>query len=150
MIDCQLTRNIKSYIRQTWIKKISRSVSRVLSLKKRHSFSLVLVDDKDIHRLNRQYRGKNKITDVLSFANDQSTCFIDPLLDKGYMGEVVISVPQAKRQAKKFGSAFQQEIARLVIHGLIHLFGYDHENVSPAKKRKMIELEERAIKELNK
>jgi rRNA maturation RNase YbeY len=78
------------------------------------------VKDLTIHSLNRRYRGKDKPTDVLSF----------PLTDELYpelLGDVVISVDTATRQARRRGHSLREELQILLIHGILHLLGYDHE-----------------------
>ncbi len=96
--------------------------------------SIVLTDDREIQKLNADYRGKDKPTDVLSF----------PLLEgagekhtQGLLGDIVISIPTAKRQAKEFGVSEKEELLRLLIHGCLHLLGYDHEGVTPAEASRM-------------
>lgn len=84
--------------------------------------SVVLCDDPFIQALNRQHRGKDAPTDVLSFAQD------DPFL----LGDIVISLPTAARQAKAAGWSLEQELALLGIHGLLHLLGYDDETEAGA------------------
>jgi probable rRNA maturation factor len=82
--------------------------------------SLALVTDPTIHTLNRRYRGKDRPTDVLSF----------PLADEiqpSLLGDVVISVETAVRQAQRRGHSFREELQVLLIHGILHLLGYDHE-----------------------
>ncbi len=92
--------------------------------------SILLVNDKVIREMNKRFRGLDKVTDVLSFPiydfnQVQSVQFIghETLL----LGDVVISVPQALRQAEEMGIPLHEELLRLVIHGLLHLLGYDHE-----------------------
>jgi probable rRNA maturation factor len=80
--------------------------------------SLVLSDDEFIHQLNREYRGKDRPTDVLSFEQDP---------DAGVLGDIVISVPTARRQAKAHGHSTANEIEWLFLHGTLHLLGYDDE-----------------------
>lgn len=80
--------------------------------------SLVLSDDEFIHQLNRDYRGKDRPTDVLSFEQDP---------DAGVLGDIVISVPTARRQAKAHGHSTANEIEWLFLHGTLHLLGYDDE-----------------------
>lgn len=76
--------------------------------------------NQEIHKLNRQYRGKNKPTDVLSFSLADSVC---PAL----LGDVVISIETAARQAQRRGHSLREELQTLLIHGILHLLGYDHE-----------------------
>jgi probable rRNA maturation factor len=82
--------------------------------------SLALVTDPEIHVLNRQYRGKDKPTDVLSFPLADE---LQPFL----LGDVVISVETAARQAQRRGHSLREELQTLLIHGVLHLLGYDHE-----------------------
>ncbi|QQR42164.1 MULTISPECIES: rRNA maturation RNase YbeY [Myxococcus] len=104
--------------------------------------SLSLVDDRAIRRLNRTWRQKDKATDVLSFpAGD---------LPKGTpgprpLGDVVISLDTAKRQAKEYGRTLEAEMARYLAHGLLHLLGHDHERPRDAKR--MAALEEQLLGE---
>ncbi len=81
------------------------------------SFSAVLVSDRRMREFNRRYRRKSGATDVLSFA----------LEENGYLGDVVISVETARRQARKLGHGLQTELQLLLLHGVLHLMGYDHE-----------------------
>ncbi|KKR48865.1 MAG: putative rRNA maturation factor [Candidatus Magasanikbacteria bacterium GW2011_GWC2_40_17] len=105
-----------------WLKEIAKKVSQNLKIKK--DFSVILVGDKKIRQLNWQYRKKNKITDVLSFEGEAD-----------FLGEVVISLPEAKRQAKKYKLNLKIEMSRLLIHGILHLLGFDHEkNAKEAEK----------------
>jgi probable rRNA maturation factor len=115
--------------------------------------------------LNLQYRGKDKTTDVLSFpqtevsskqyavcskkhkAGNKRSAYC--LLPTAYyvLGDIVISLPQAKRQAKEHGFTFYDEIAWLLIHGLLHLLGYDHEK-NKYQARKMREMEKELLSAL--
>ncbi|MEN9578244.1 MAG: hypothetical protein RJA70_1253 [Pseudomonadota bacterium] len=89
--------------------------------------SLLLTDDAGIHRLNREHRGKSSPTDVLSFP------LMDPddeqfgTLEQGAIGDVVISIDTAQRQADRSGHDLVEEVRRLLAHGVLHLLGYDHE-----------------------
>ena len=84
--------------------------------------SIVLCDDLFIQALNADYRGKNKPTDVLSFAQD----------DPNILGDIVISLPTAARQAEAAHWPLESEIALLGVHGLLHLLGYDDETAAGA------------------
>jgi probable rRNA maturation factor len=84
---------------------------------------VVFVDDRAIHALNRQYRNKNRPTDVLAFRLAQSPGELSPPL----LGDVVVSVETARRQARQRGIAWQQELCRYVIHGVLHLLGHEDE-----------------------
>ena len=88
--------------------------------------SITLTDDKNIHELNKKFRGIDRPTDVLSFAFRESD---EPkILDAEVetLGDIIISVERAKIQAEEFGHSFLREIIFLEVHGLLHLLGYDH------------------------
>lgn len=105
------------------------------------ALSLTLVGDETIRELNREHRGKDKATDVLSF----------PLFEPGeetggeaerLLGDVVISVDTARRQAAEYDAPLQNEIYRLLIHGILHVLGHDHE---VPDERAAMEAEERRL-----
>ena len=107
--------------------------------------SVALVHDVEMHRLNRDYRGKDRTTDVLAFAlrEGEDTSVQEP----GLLGDVVVSVPTAERQAKDRGHALERELAELLAHGILHLLGYDHER-SPAEARRMFREQRRVLAEI--
>ena len=115
--------------------KILRQVS--LSLKKSGQVSVAFVSPIVIRRLNRIYRGKDMATDVLSF----------PFTDNEAVGEVIICLAQAKKQAKEFKHSLEEEVTILLTHGLIHLFGYDH--IKKIDAEKMFVLQKKILKKLN-
>ena len=90
-------------------------------------FTVLFTDDKEIRSLNNEFRNKDKATDVLSF----------PLDDGVYIGDIAISVQTARRQATQYGVKLRQEILRLLIHGILHLKGYEHEGVSKTESQRM-------------
>jgi rRNA maturation RNase YbeY len=94
--------------------------------------SLVLVSDRQMRALNRRWRARDRPTDVLSFAQREGPGGAPD----GMLGDVVISVDTARRQAAERGSTVGREADRLLIHGLLHLLGYDHER-SEAEARRM-------------
>jgi probable rRNA maturation factor len=83
------------------------------------SATIAFVSDKTIRGLNRQFRGVDKATDVLSFPADDT--------DETNLGDIAISVETADAQATENGLKFDEEVAQLILHGLLHLCGYDHE-----------------------
>lgn len=90
-----------------------------------------------MRKLNYQYRNIDKSTDVLSFALDSPFP-----VSHSVLGDIVINLHQAKRQAEEHGLTFYEEVAGLLIHGLLHLLGYDHEkNKYQAKKMRQLEIE---------
>src|SRR5258708_19594223 len=96
---------------------------RVLG-KSEQNATIVFVGDEAIRKLNRQFRGKNYATDVLSFPSAAEAFEVD---QQNELGEVVISVQRAAAQARSNGLSFSNEMKQLILHGLLHLSGYDHE-----------------------
>ena len=88
------------------------------------SATIVFVSDSAIKELNRRFRGNNHSTDVLSFPSAEEHFEIGHVAQ---LGEVIISVPRAVAQAKENGLSFVDEVRQLILHGLLHLCGYDHE-----------------------
>ena len=88
--------------------------------------SIVITDDDEIHALNRDYRQVDRPTDVLSFAAMEDDGFIGPPDETPYLGDIIISFPTAARQAPEHGHSASAELALLVVHGVLHLLGYDH------------------------
>jgi rRNA maturation RNase YbeY len=95
--------------------------------------SVLLVGDRKMRELNLSYRGIDRTTDVLSFSQLEGTSMVHGAAD---LGDIVISPAQAARQAAERGESFDQELTLLLVHGLLHLIGYDHEK-SRYQDRKM-------------
>jgi probable rRNA maturation factor len=93
--------------------------------------SIVLRDDKRLRELNRDYLGIDAATDVLSFPASES----DPETGAPYLGDILLSIPRAKAQAKAAGHALEAEVQLLVVHGVLHLLGHDH--AKPREKARM-------------
>jgi probable rRNA maturation factor len=90
----------------------------------RERLSIALVSDREMRALNRRWRGQDRATDVLSF----------PLQEPGILGDVVISVDTARRQAREGGWPLSAELRRLLAHGILHCRGYDHEDAKDARR----------------
>ena len=86
------------------------------------SVSISFVNDKKIRELNKEYRDKDEVTDVLSFNIDK-----EDAEGEYYLGDIVVNVEQAKRQAGDYGNSVEEEISELVAHGILHLMGIHHE-----------------------
>lgn len=95
--------------------------------------SILLCDDQTIRSLNRRYRQKNKATDVLAFPMQEGP---GPLTNPGLLGDVVISLPTASRQASEHDRPIIDEVTFLLAHGLLHLLGYDHANKREEREMK--------------
>ena len=91
--------------------------------------SVAIVDDEMIQQVNKEYRGVDRPTDVISFAFLDNDANRDKLLKSNVMvdlGEIYISLPRAEEQAKEYGHSLKRELSFLFVHGLLHLLGYDH------------------------
>ena len=94
-----------------WLTKIAPAAAK-------GDLSVALVSDRRMRALNRQFRGKDYATDVLSFPSEE----------RGFMGDIVIAAGISKRQAHEAGHTIQMELRVLALHGLLHLLGYDHDD----------------------
>lgn len=94
-------------------------------------FNIIIVDNKRIKELNKEYRGIDNVTDVISFALEDDETFIN--LDYRILGDIYISLDKTKAQALEYGHSFLRELAFLSVHGLLHLLGYDHMNEEDEK-----------------
>lgn len=110
----------------------------------RYMVSLLICGDQKIRKLNRDYRSKDKVTDVLSFPAHESLRLSFAPGEMVHLGDLAISLPQARRQAKEFSIGLWDEFIHLFFHGLIHLLGYDHE-VSLKEEKIMQKWEDRAL-----
>ena len=113
---------------------------------------VTIVDDEAIHQINREYRGIDRPTDVISFALDDDLEDSDEpeLIDapeEHLLGDIIISAETAQRQADEFGHGLEREVLYLGVHSLLHLLGYDH--MEPEDKRVMRAKEEEALRVLN-
>jgi probable rRNA maturation factor len=122
---------------RTFLAKVAKAFSKALPDQTHGEVELSFVTDEQIRQLNRQYRHKDKVTDVLSFPEP------NPELSK-LLGQVLISYPQAVRQAED--ADIELELADLLVHGLLHLLGYDHELASEADV--MFRLQDKIVAEI--
>jgi probable rRNA maturation factor len=97
--------------------------------------SIVLADDATVRALNREFRATDAPTDVLSFAQAEGDAFTRPEDEPPHLGDVIVSMETARRQADEYGVMVQDEVAHLVVHGILHILGYDHE--APDDEREM-------------
>lgn len=135
-----------------------------LSKKSKIEISLAIVGEARIRRLNKVYRGKNKVTDVLSFGNKSvlnrlmkisapkrigwpKEEFVEAPDGISHLGEVVICYPRAKKQARQAKHSLKKEIAFLLVHGILHLLEYEHEK-GGAREQEMKEMEKKILKQL--
>lgn len=130
----EINNRTKDKINLALVKKIASAFSRAYKVKKKE-ISLAFVSDAEMKKLNRIYRLVNQPTDILSFAGE-----------KDFLGELVIDYSQIKRQAKEAGASVERELVFILVHGLLHLVGYDDK--TEAGRRKMVKLGEEFIRKL--
>ncbi len=111
------------------------------------SVSVVLVDDETIHELNRNFRDVDRPTDVLSFSMIEGEDVLpDVPGELNPIGDIVVSIPTAIRQADDYGHSFKREFAFLLIHGFLHIIGYDHQDEE--HEREMFGLQEQILNKM--
>jgi len=134
--DRQITKN--------FIERLAKEILSFLN-KQNVELSITLTDNESIKSLNKDWRGKDKPTDVLSFPINEKP----PGYNYYLLGDVVISLPFAKKQAEEIGFSYKEEVLRLLIHGVLHLLGYDHEK-SEKEAKVMFNLQDRIFENLRK
>lgn len=95
--------------------------------------SVAIIDDRSMRELNSRYRHVDAATDVLSFTADAGDGFIAPPEASRHLGDVAISYETAERQAREAGREIEDELAHLLVHGILHILGYDHESTGEAR-----------------
>lgn len=126
--------------------EIAKVAFAYLNIKENYEVDVSLVDDETIHQVNRDYRNVDRVTDVISFAfNDDKNPKdqINSLDVQKMLGEILICLPQAKRQAAEIGNSLERELSFLFTHGLLHLLGYDH--MTPEDEAIMFPLQEKIL-----
>lgn len=121
-----------------WLRRVAEEVLKAEGIDKKAELSLIITGQKKIHELNKAYLGEDRPTDVLSFpmlTEPDKGAFVAAPDGKMHLGEVIISSPQVGIQAEEHGHTVGKEMAVLIIHGVLHLLGYDHARA--AEKRKM-------------
>jgi probable rRNA maturation factor len=149
-LNVPVARKIKASVSDAWIKKAVSAALRGAKAKGVDEVGVIFVSDKEMTSLNAAHRGKRKTTDVLSFGNPVKPLrghgAGDEVWPGGLLGDIVISVPQVKRQSATSGVSFRAELALMLIHGTLHLLGYDHALAKDEKT--MFELQKRILKTL--
>lgn len=146
MIDISVTSTISKAPGKKWAENIFRAVESVVPKTKRKrlgSLAVFFVGERRMQTLNRSYNGTDRPTDVLAFPSQTNKW---PNTGKEELGDVVLCLSYIDKQARRFGVGTKQERARMLIHGVLHLLGYDHKNKAQAKI--MFGLQEKALEEL--
>lgn len=142
-IGIHIEEKFRGLVDEGWVKNIVRQALASEKVALPYEVSLVFTDSETVRQLNRDYRGMDKPTDVLSFymlpQKKADSPFALPPDGVTHLGEAIISYPQAVKQAKEQGHSPERELALLIIHGILHLLSYDHED--PEEENEMREKE---------
>lgn len=126
-------------------KYLEKIINRTLEMEnvKDSTFSIVFIDDEYMQELNLKYRGIDRTTDVLSFAfeDNNKICY-----NIRQLGEIFVSIPKMRLQAKEYGHSEKRELAFLIVHGILHLLGYDH-TLGLKEEKEMFEKQELVLNE---
>ncbi len=149
-INLQISHSVKiSKKLKLWLELASHVAADILPSSVKHTYlNLLVCGDQRIKSINRNFRDKDKVTDVLSFPVQNNLRHNKKLdwIQSGELslGDLVISMPQAQRQAREFGLSMEEEMVHLFFHGYLHLLGYDHE-VSVKEEKLMESLEAKLL-----
>ena len=143
-IEIFVEEKFRGLVDEDWAKRIAQTVLKAEEVAPPYEVSLVFTDSETVRRLNRDYRGVDEPTDVLAFymlsQNEVDSSFALPPDGVTRLGEVIISYPQAVEQASEQGHSSERELALLIMHGILHLLGYDHEEVEEESKMREREI----------
>ena len=151
-------------IDEKMFQRAAETVLKTVGLKNKTEISLAIVGDGRMRKLNKMYRGRNRVTDVLAFANKsvipylakafprlkkgENVKFIEPPDGVKRLGEVIICYSRAKKQAKRLEHSLEKELTILLIHGILHLLGYQDEK-GEKEAREMKEMENKILRALS-
>lgn len=141
-LSTRIERGLPFRLQRRWLVRAVRSALQSGQVEREISLTVVITSDTRIRELNRTYRDVDAPTDVLSFSSIAGEVAV-PGIDDSYLGDVIISFERAAEQAATLGHSVEEEIALLVVHGVLHLLGYDHEE--PGDKRRMWSLQDAAL-----
>lgn len=142
MVTIQVKRNLTLQVDRNILQKAAQVTLDAFHHSPHADITIVIGNDALLRRLNQQYRHVDSSTDVLSFPSGD----VDPDTSTLYLGDVIISLPRALEQATAAGHSLAEELQLLVVHGTLHLLGYDHMQI--ADKQKMQSAQDKVMKQL--
>ena len=133
-----------------WMEDLLQFAAAKLSIPENAEISVTVVDDQKIREINREYRNKDAVTDVISFAlEDDEDIFMTLDMEEGEiprdLGDIFLSYDKAVEQAEEYGHSVDRELGFLLVHGFLHLNGYDH--MTEADEKEMFSLQEEILRE---
>ena len=131
-INVLIDEDLEGYLEESWLRNVAEQVLVTQHSGSRMELGLVITSQERVRQLNLSYLGKDEPTDVLAFSAVEEIegnfpAFVMPPDGVSHLGEVIISYPQAVVQAEEQRHSLKREIALLIIHGVLHLLGYDHD-----------------------
>lgn len=133
-VDVQIDDRYKAVVEPSSLRRAAEMTLEQHPLEDANSLTVVVTGDQALRELNRRHRGLDRTTDVLAFANETRGPFVDAPGIPRYLGDVIISFPTAKRQAIEAENDVSAELQLLVVHGVLHLLGYD-DQAEPERAR---------------
>ena len=131
MVSVIFSGKLPTSISRSFVEKLVNASCHEVQWKKQGMVSVVIVGDKKMLQLNHEYRGKERVTDILSFGVDhrKNSMMISQEKADIQLGDLVLCLPQIHRQAKQIGRTLRAEFSLMIVHGTLHLLGFDHETV---------------------
>ena len=137
-IGISVEEEFKGLVDRDWARKIAQQVLKAENVNPPYEVSIVFTNPQTVQELNRDYRDVDEPTDVIAFymlpQKETESVFVLPPDGVTRLGEIIISYPQAAEQASEQGHSVDKELALLIIHGILHLLGYDHEQPEEEKR----------------
>jgi probable rRNA maturation factor len=133
-IAIQIVPSFRAKVDEEGLRRVAAEVLSQEGVEEEMELSLVITDDEAVRDLNRQFRGVDAPTDVLAFGTGAEEHFVIAPEGPPYLGDVVISYQRALAQAAELGHAVGEELKLLVVHGILHLLGYNHQEEAAARK----------------
>ena len=151
-LGIQIDKRFQEFLREEFLRQAVECSLSTQNIGPEVEMGLLITDDETVRGLNKEYRGIDETTDVLSFAlteggaDTDSPVFVTPPDGLLHLGEVIVSYPRAAKQARENHHAIEKEVALLVIHGTLHLLGHEHHE--PTREQKIRALQERILSEV--
>lgn len=135
-INILIDKEFKSGVKPAWLRNLVGRILKAENLVTKSEVGLVITGDAKIQELNKKYLDEDRPTDVMAFQTneDHQIGFVNAPDSKIHLGEVIISYPQAVRQASEHNHPVEKELVILMIHGILHLLGYDHDITERTQK----------------
>lgn len=141
-LNYEINDNYHVNFKYNYLKKVIKRTLKHENVKNAY-FSIIFVDEKEIRKINKEYRKIDRVTDVISFALEDNETIINNNLR--VLGDIYICIPRALEQAASYGHSIKRELSFLTVHGLLHLLGYDH--IEKDMEEKMFALQELILNE---